>query len=215
MTATRYRPRPTPIRALQWTGDNAAAMTAFAAERFAETDPEDRTDPDSTAALLESDHDSWFDLHIGDWVIRRAGGWFGVIDDTEFQDQYEPETDSEQPTTPPKTADRRERYAAAIRAAGIYDWRKLADAAIAVADQEQAELRRERDLAINEPTDEAQQAEPEPQPGDRVRVSYEGTWTPDDDPRMVTTGNNSGDVWRNIVPDHARVDVLHGKKQQP
>lgn len=97
MTVTRYRPRPTPVQALQWTGDNAAAMTAFAAERFAEIAPADRTDPDSTAALLETDHDSWFDLHVGDWVVRRAGGWFGVIDDAEFRDQYETEDGGKEP----------------------------------------------------------------------------------------------------------------------
>ena len=48
----------------------------------------------------------------------------------------------------------------------------------------------------------------EPKPGDRVRVTYEGTWLADDDPRMVLVGNHSGDVWRNVAPDHARVEVL-------
>ncbi|MFI8988635.1 hypothetical protein ACIG63_27105 [Streptomyces antimycoticus] len=86
----RYRALPAEVEALQWTGTNAAAMTNFAAERFAETAPEDRTaDPDSTAALLESDHNTWFDLHVGDWVVRRPGGWFGVLDDDEFTDRYE------------------------------------------------------------------------------------------------------------------------------
>lgn len=40
-------------------------------------------------------------------------------------------------------ADRRARYAAAIRAAGVYDWHLLADAAMAVADAEQTALRAE------------------------------------------------------------------------
>lgn len=48
----------------------------------------------------------------------------------------------------------------------------------------------------------------EPEPGDRVRVTYEGTWLADDDPRTLLVGNHSGDVWRNIAPDHARVEVL-------
>lgn len=90
MPVTRYRALPTEAEAIQWTGENTAAVTAFAAERFAETAPEDRTnDPDSTAALLESDHDSWFDLHVGDWIVRREGGWFGVLDDEDFTDRYE------------------------------------------------------------------------------------------------------------------------------
>ncbi|MEI5100342.1 hypothetical protein RB200_19665 [Streptomyces sp. PmtG] len=88
--AARYRALPLEVEAVQWTGSNAAAMTAFAAHRFAETAPEDRAaDPDSTAALLESDHNSWFDLHVGDWVVRREGGWFGVLDDDDFTDRYE------------------------------------------------------------------------------------------------------------------------------
>lgn len=48
----------------------------------------------------------------------------------------------------------------------------------------------------------------EPEPGDRVRVTYEGTWLADDDPRTLLVGNHSGDIWRNIAPDHARVEVL-------
>jgi hypothetical protein len=54
-------------------------------------------------------------------------------------------------TTNPQQADRRERYAAAIREAEgwvLDDGQHMLDAVIAIADAEQAELRRERDLAI-------------------------------------------------------------------
>jgi hypothetical protein len=43
MPVTRYRALPTEVEAIQWTGENTTAMTAFAAERFAETAPEDRS----------------------------------------------------------------------------------------------------------------------------------------------------------------------------
>jgi hypothetical protein len=57
--------------------------------------------------------------------------------------------------------------------------------------------------------DETQQPETEaPQPGDRVRVTYEATWAPDDDPRMVLASNSDGDRWHNIVPDSARIEIV-------
>ncbi|WP_109196234.1 hypothetical protein [Streptomyces sp. CS014] len=88
-TTARFRPRVIDVDAIQWTGTNATALTEFAGERFAETAPEDRTDdPDSTAALLETEHDAWFDLHVGDWVVRRCGA-FEVLGEEEFADRYE------------------------------------------------------------------------------------------------------------------------------
>lgn len=90
MDTTRYRRRPAEVDAIQWTGDNATQLTAFAGTRFAETAPEDRTDnPDATAALLETEHESWFDLEPGDWVVRRSGV-FEALGPEEFADLYEP-----------------------------------------------------------------------------------------------------------------------------
>ncbi|WP_329376107.1 hypothetical protein [Streptomyces sp. NBC_01483] len=95
MITHRYRPRPTEVTALQWTGHNAAQLTDFAKTRFMEVDPEDRTeDPDATAALLESAHEAWAGLKVGDWIVRR-NGQFKRFSPEAFADQYE---SAERPT---------------------------------------------------------------------------------------------------------------------
>ncbi|MFE5681696.1 hypothetical protein [Streptomyces sp. NPDC056512] len=106
MTTTRYRTRTTTAEAIQWTGENSAAMAVFAGDRFTETG---RPGP----ALKETDYDDWFDLRVGDWVVRREGGWFGVLDDPEFSDRYETvEAQRTEPTAPP--ADLPERLRAVL-----------------------------------------------------------------------------------------------------
>lgn len=71
-----YRRRPIDMEAIQWTGDNAAELHAFAGSRFAEVPAEDRgDDPDETAQLLESTHSSWVGLLVGDWVGKVDGGF--------------------------------------------------------------------------------------------------------------------------------------------
>lgn len=87
---TRYRHRPDECDAVQWTDTNAAELEAFAGSRFMTIDPEDRTDdPDATAAIRSSKHESWALLLPGDWVIRR-GDSFTLLPDDEFTDLYEP-----------------------------------------------------------------------------------------------------------------------------
>lgn len=84
-----YRRRPAAIEAIQWTDTNAAALTAFAGQRFMTIDPEDRVDDlNATASLLESAHESWALLVPGDWVVKR-GDDFEALTAEEFADLYE------------------------------------------------------------------------------------------------------------------------------
>src|SRR2546422_9365298 len=86
----RYRRRPAEIEAAQWADTNPDELTAFAGHRFMTIDPEDRTDdPDATASLIESAHESWALLRPGDWVVKR-GDDFAVLSPEEFGDLYEP-----------------------------------------------------------------------------------------------------------------------------
>jgi hypothetical protein len=91
MTTDRYRKRPVEIDAVQWTDNNAAELEAFAGPRFMTIDPEDRTDdPDATAAIRTSAHETWALLLPGDWVIKRGEDNFGLLPGDEFADLYEP-----------------------------------------------------------------------------------------------------------------------------
>lgn len=86
-----YRTRMVTVQARQWTGDNEAEIQKLAgADRFYTIDPEDRADdPDATAALLETEHSTWVDVHHGDWVVR-AGTDLRRMTDAAFHAQYEP-----------------------------------------------------------------------------------------------------------------------------
>jgi hypothetical protein len=151
---TRYR-RRAKVEAVQWTGSNEAAMAALCSPfDFQTIDPEDRVeDPDQTAAVRTHSHGGWIGLKPGDWVLREAGR-YSTASDAEFRADWEPVPAVPSAAAPPTQADeeRRERYATAI-SKWHRDWEQPlytqgADAVIAVADAEQAELRRERDLAI-------------------------------------------------------------------
>lgn len=89
--STRYRRRPTPVLAVQWTGDNEAELRKFATFRFAAIDDneevEDR-DIDATARLLDDTRSDWTPLEPGDWVIR-CRGKYTVVREADFAKDYE------------------------------------------------------------------------------------------------------------------------------
>jgi hypothetical protein len=35
-------------------------------------------------------NETWVPLNVGDWVVQRANGWFEVVKDRDFQNEYEP-----------------------------------------------------------------------------------------------------------------------------
>ena len=85
----RYRQRPNEVEAIQWTGDNADALRAFAGIDFATIDPADRIeDADCDAQLLvEASH--WVGIKPGDWVLKFEG-YFIAKDDVPFRAVWEP-----------------------------------------------------------------------------------------------------------------------------
>lgn len=88
----QYRTSPVTVTALQWTGDNLDAMTAFAGTYFAPIDPEDRgDDPDCTAAVLSyfGGH-GWVPIRTGDWVVRSGAELFRPYARSMFEATFEP-----------------------------------------------------------------------------------------------------------------------------
>ena len=117
-----FRRRPAEIEAVQWTDDNATQLAAFAGQRFMTIDPEDRVDdPDATASLIESAHESWALLMPGDWVVKR-GDDFAVLSPEEFADLYEP---APAPSRVAGEAQQNETQAAPLRAE-LKPWQLLA-----------------------------------------------------------------------------------------
>jgi hypothetical protein len=88
-TPDRFRRRPAEIEAVQWTGDNADALRAFAGPDFDTIDPEDRIeDTDQNAQLLvEASH--WVGMQPGDWVVKFEG-YFVAKADATFRAVWEP-----------------------------------------------------------------------------------------------------------------------------
>jgi len=84
-----YTTRPFNVEAIQWTDTNAAELTEFAGDRFMTIDPADRgEDPEATAALRESWHETWELLVPGTWVVKRQDGRFFPLGDGVFRAAY-------------------------------------------------------------------------------------------------------------------------------
>lgn len=87
--ARRYRKRPIVIEAMQWTGDNAEALTAWTHGRFDELDPEDRTDnPEATGAVWVAANGVWIPVEPGEWIIHDSKGFYPCKADV-FEQTYE------------------------------------------------------------------------------------------------------------------------------
>lgn len=104
----RYRHRRTAeIDAIQWTGNNADQLTAFAPDRFATAAMEDRIDPEDDAhVLIEESH--WVAIRPGCWVLKYPDH-FDVESDADFRAAWEPVVQS-----PADRTAQRERIAAAV-----------------------------------------------------------------------------------------------------
>jgi len=84
----RFRKRPVEIHAIQFTGNNHAAISAFAPERFEAVDPDDRVDdPDAVATLFGGAHFTWLPVKVGDWVVD-CNGMFEVFSDAAFRAEF-------------------------------------------------------------------------------------------------------------------------------
>ncbi|MFI8531762.1 hypothetical protein ACIGMX_16170 [Streptomyces aquilus] len=87
----RYRRCTPEVEAVQWTGDNADAVSALVSPfDFQLIDPEDRGEnPDQTAAIRESEHGTWRGLAPGDWAVKRGQDYF-ACSAADFARLYEP-----------------------------------------------------------------------------------------------------------------------------
>lgn len=84
-----YRKKPIEITAMQWTGDNADAIRAWADWKFDVLDPEDRGDnPDHTAQVLVDANSVWIGIETGEWIIRDSKGFYPCKADV-FAETYE------------------------------------------------------------------------------------------------------------------------------
>jgi hypothetical protein len=90
----RYRKRPVVIEAMQWTGDNADAITAwyvsdFTDHEFSTLDPEDATDnPVATAQIWVAANGVYAPIETGEWIIRDSRGYYPCKADV-FAQTYE------------------------------------------------------------------------------------------------------------------------------
>lgn len=76
----RFRKKPVEVEAVQWTGDNEAELVTFAGDRFHVVDPEDRgDDPDQTAAVFDTLHNTWVRVYDGQWIVKGVKGEFYPI----------------------------------------------------------------------------------------------------------------------------------------
>lgn len=88
MTAL-YQRRPITVEAQQWTGNNAAEMTAFAGNAFTVLDEQD--DPNATAALFDGVEWRSRLMYVGDWAVRE-GEHVRYVSAAEFAAEWEPLT---------------------------------------------------------------------------------------------------------------------------
>jgi hypothetical protein len=90
---SHYRKKPVEVEAMQWTGDNALALTSWTSNAFYPVDPEDRDDPETTGDLLVTANSAHVGIETGEWIIRDARGFYPCKPDI-FEATYEPVTDA-------------------------------------------------------------------------------------------------------------------------
>lgn len=90
---TRYRKKPVVIEAIQWVGDNEAAVQEFAgATNFYALDAEDRAgsaDPEATATVYDKLHSTWVLVYTGQHIIRGVKGEYCPIAPDVLAETYE------------------------------------------------------------------------------------------------------------------------------
>jgi hypothetical protein len=93
VAVARYRKKPVVIEAIQWTGDNEAAVQEFAgASNFYALDDEDRAgsgDPEATATVFDKLHSTWVLVYAGQHVIRGVKGEYYPIAADVLAETYE------------------------------------------------------------------------------------------------------------------------------
>lgn len=86
MNAATYRPRPTKVEAIRWTGDNCAEVFAFLGR------PHSAHDPGLWAehGWIEGADGRFGVMEPGDWLVRHDERRYEVLTDDEFRAAFEP-----------------------------------------------------------------------------------------------------------------------------
>lgn len=89
----RFRKRPVEVEAMQWTGDNAAAMRAFTGVHKTESGGEHLvfTTQSGYGELFVAANGAWLPLEIGEWVLHDTRGFYPCKPDI-FAETYGPDT---------------------------------------------------------------------------------------------------------------------------
>lgn len=84
-----YRKKPLEVEAIQWTGDNANSIHAWAGWKFDVLAPEDRGDnPDYTAEVFVDANSVWIGIETGEWILRDSKGFYPCKSDV-FAETYD------------------------------------------------------------------------------------------------------------------------------
>lgn len=91
MTVRRYRKRPLPVSAIQWTGDNADEVIAFTgAENFRTIPPEQQVGaPGITASVYDRLHATWIGTYTGQHIVQGVLGEYHPIDEDAIAATYD------------------------------------------------------------------------------------------------------------------------------
>ena len=80
MTVQRFRKQPVEVEAIQWTGDNPAAVRAFTGTH--QPDPNRSgnhmvfTTQSGHGELYVAANGAWLGIEVGEWIIRDSRGFY-------------------------------------------------------------------------------------------------------------------------------------------
>lgn len=83
----KYRKRPVVIDAMQWTGNNAAALADWCGNHFYERSQSECADG-FTASLFVKANANWLGIETGEWIAKDSQGFY-PIKDAVFGETYE------------------------------------------------------------------------------------------------------------------------------
>jgi len=85
----KFRKKPVEIEAMQWTGENGAALHAWMKGDFQQTESHGQfTGKDYTAMIWVAANDNWSRIETGEWVLCDSKGFYPCKPDI-FEATYE------------------------------------------------------------------------------------------------------------------------------
>jgi AcrR family transcriptional regulator len=83
-----YVQRVPIVPAVQWTGQNAAAVKELLGERFRELAEDGREEPDASGELLDADGSRLWPVHTGWWLLAGPGEEVSLLSPAVFAARY-------------------------------------------------------------------------------------------------------------------------------